>query len=103
MTGSALLLALALANPDAWIARHNLDRYESTGKVDWDYLAGLSDDAVPVLARLGDQAGCAVAEDGRDEDDWLEWNLGRARARDHLGTFGDDEERRTDCPGQTVG
>ena len=39
-------------NPDAWIARQNLDRYEETGKVDWSYLAGLSDDAVPVLAEL---------------------------------------------------
>ena len=35
---------------DAWIARHNIDRYETTGKVDWDYLRGLSADAVPTLA-----------------------------------------------------
>ncbi|MCW2773515.1 MAG: Sensor histidine kinase BaeS [Nocardioides sp.] len=33
---------------------HNLDRYDETGKVDWYYLQGLSDDAVPVLATLPD-------------------------------------------------
>ena len=51
-SGVALLLGLAALNPDAWIAQQNLDRYEATGKVDWTYLAGLSDDAVPVLATL---------------------------------------------------
>ena len=52
LSGAALLLGLALANPDAWIARHNIDRYEATGKVDWSYLRGLSADAAPTLAAL---------------------------------------------------
>jgi hypothetical protein len=85
LSGAALLLALAAINPDAWIARHNLDRYDATGKVDWTYLRGLSDDAVPVLATLpGDTLRCALG--GRDlaSDDWLEWNLGRHRAADVL-------------------
>ncbi len=34
LSGAALLLGLAIANPDAWIAEHNLDRYEATGKLD---------------------------------------------------------------------
>ena len=38
LSGAALLLGLAIANPDAWIARHNVDRYQATGKVDWSYL-----------------------------------------------------------------
>jgi two-component system sensor histidine kinase BaeS len=102
-SGVALLLGLAVLNPDAWIARQNLDRWETTGKVDWDYLAGLSDDATPVLAELPpDLAACALGVDDGAEDDWLEWNLGRSRARDAL------PERPggpapTDCPGQTVG
>jgi hypothetical protein len=79
------LLALAAVNPDAWIARHNLDRYADTGQVDWTYLRSLSDDAVPVLASLPeDQRRCALADRSESSDDWLEWNLGRARAADAL-------------------
>ena len=88
LTGASVLLGLALLNPDAWIARHNLDRYEQTGKVDWTYLQGLSDDAVPTLVdRLsGDQRLCALADPYADPPyvleprDWLEWNLGSHRA-----------------------
>ena len=41
---------------------HNLDRYDETGKVDWTYLQGLSDDAVPVLADAARTSvvGCAL-------------------------------------------
>lgn len=83
LTGAAALLGLAAINPDAWIAEHNLERYAATGRIDWVYLHGLSDDAVPVLARQpGHVRACALA--GREErhHDWLEWNLGRARAAD---------------------
>ena len=81
LSGAAALLCLAAVNPDAWIAERNLDRYAETGRIDWYYLQGLSDDAVPVLADLpADQQGCALG--GRDPGDhtWLEWNLGRSRA-----------------------
>lgn len=81
LSGVVALLGLALANPDAWIARHNLARYADTGRVDWDYLRGLSDDAVPVLAELpGSDRMCALAAWRPADDDWLEWNLGRSRA-----------------------
>jgi hypothetical protein len=76
---AACLLLLAVLNPDAYIARHNLERYLETGKVDTSYLAGLSADAVPALtgSRLDPVClGRTVAFD----DDWLEWNLGRHRA-----------------------
>lgn len=85
VSGAAALAALALADPDAWIARHNIERYETTGKVDWAYLGGLSDDAVPEFDRLtpGEQA-CLVVGRTPSDDDWLSWNLGRARARSAL-------------------
>jgi two-component system sensor histidine kinase BaeS len=86
LSGAASLLALALANPDAWIARHNLDRFEGTGKVDTNYLAGLSDDAVPALTRAGFGAACLGTGTSRSVDDWLEWNLGRERAADAVRT-----------------
>ena len=34
VTGVVGLLGIAAINPDAWIARHNIERYEETGKVD---------------------------------------------------------------------
>lgn len=92
LSGAGLLLLLAAVNPDAWIAQHNLDRYDETGKVDWYYLQGLSADAVPVLATLPDDVvECALMGHRPGNDDWLEWNLGRQRAepllRAHLADW----------------
>ncbi len=85
ISGVVALLGLAAINPDAWIARHNVDRYADTGRIDWTYLRSLSDDAVPVLADLpADQRRCALANVTASSDDWLEWNLGRSRAADDL-------------------
>ena len=96
LTGAALLLGLAVANPDAVVARTNLDRLEATGKVDDRYLLGLSDDAAGVLLdRRPELLRCVpgrgyVGESGAgdpgssgdagDEDVWSAWNLGRERA-----------------------
>jgi hypothetical protein len=100
VTGVVALLGLAAVNPDAWIARHNLDRYAATGKVDWSYLRSLSDDAVPVLAGLpAGQRRCALANRSADDHDWLAWNLGRSLAADHLpGPQLAPGEVRTLCP-----
>jgi two-component system, OmpR family, sensor histidine kinase BaeS len=85
LSGAGLVLALAAINPDAWIAQRNVDRYEETGKLDWEYLQGLSDDAVPVLNTLpADVRHCALIGRAQADDDWLEWNLGRWRAADLL-------------------
>jgi hypothetical protein len=81
LSGAGALLALAAINPDAWIAEHNLDRYAATGRIDWAYLRSLSDDAVPVLAKLPPgERRCALASRRAATDGWLEWNLGRHRA-----------------------
>lgn len=101
-SGVALLLGLAALNPDAWIARQNLDRYEATGKVDWTYLSDLSDDALPVLATLPQHlAECALDIDGRQRDDWLEWNVGRSQARAFIEAHAENWQHRSECPGQT--
>jgi signal transduction histidine kinase len=82
LSGATLLLGLAAINPDARIAQHNVDRYTATGKVDWAFLQGLSDDAVPVLAKLPEQdANCALKGHDPSDDDWLEFNFGRHRAK----------------------
>ncbi len=85
LSGAAVLLGLAVLNPDAWIARHNIDRYDSTGKVDWAYLQGLSADAVPTLATLPpEEASCVLVDAAPEADTWAGWNLSRVRARDVL-------------------
>ncbi|MDR6173975.1 hypothetical protein QE366_001234 [Nocardioides zeae] len=89
LSGVVALLGLAAVNPDAWIAERNLERYDATGRVDWTYLSELSDDAVPVLADLpADERACALPMFAPADDDWLEWNLGRARAADALDALG---------------
>jgi signal transduction histidine kinase len=81
LSGAGALLLLAAINPDAWVAQRNLDRYAGTGNVDWNYLQGLSADAVPVLATLPDDVvACALTGHEASDDDWLEWNLGRQRS-----------------------
>jgi hypothetical protein len=88
LSGATLLLGLALANPDDWIAEHNIERYEQTGKVDWSYLRGLSADATPTLADLPpEQAACALGDPSPEKDGWAGWNLSRARAVDALDDF----------------
>ena len=83
LVSAVMLLGLAAINPDAWIARHNLDRYEQTGKIDWAYLRRH-------VGRCGPRPswtyrrmirGCALAGRETKHDDPVEWNLGRSRAR----------------------
>nr|WP_241728591.1 DUF4153 domain-containing protein [Nocardioides zeae] len=86
LSGAVALLGLAVVNPDAWIAERNLERYDATGRIDWYYLSGLSQDAVPVLAELpATERACLAPGWSPSDDDWLEWNLGRARAADVMG------------------
>lgn len=47
-------------------------------------------------------AECAVRLGDRTHDDWLEWNLGRSRARSTLEAHASDWVTSPDCPGQTV-
>jgi two-component system, OmpR family, sensor histidine kinase BaeS len=86
LSGAAALLGLAAINPDAWIARHNLDRYETTGKIDLGYLTSLSADAVPAIASLPPELRRCLSFSTPDHDDWLEWNRGRSRADAAAGT-----------------
>ena len=86
LSGAVALLGVAVINPDAWVAQRNLDRYEESGRIDWAFLQELSDDAVPTLVRglPAELEGCALGGRDASDDDWLEWNLGRARAADDL-------------------
>ncbi|GAA4479935.1 DUF4173 domain-containing protein [Rhodococcus olei] len=80
------VLALAVVNPDGYIAERNVQRYERTGDLDVGYLRGLSADAVPALDRLPEPArSCALAGvDIGADGAWYEYNAARSRAREIL-------------------
>ncbi|MDO5739044.1 MAG: DUF4173 domain-containing protein [Ornithinimicrobium sp.] len=87
-SAAAMLLTIGLANPDAWVAQRNIDRFEATGRLDVSYLSTLGADAVPVIKQglPADLAACALGWRPDDQlvDDALAWNLGRTRALDAL-------------------
>lgn len=95
-----LFIALIYWNHEAWIARRNMDRFASTGKLDVAYLAKeLSPDALPAIGErlatipepVRSDLTRAVRERyargiDRRERTWYEWNLASSRAREVLGT-----------------
>jgi len=83
---TAGLLALAVLNPDRFIADRNVDRFAATGRIDLHYLNTLSADAVPALDRLtGNDRACALwlaeLRLHREPDDWRSFNVARLKAR----------------------
>lgn len=83
---AVVVLGLAALDPDAYIARQNVTRYQETGRIDVAYLALLSADAVPGLLRLpADVRACALSrlapELRASHDPWYDVNLARSRAR----------------------
>jgi len=90
-----LFVALIYWNHEAWIARRNIDRFATTGKLDVAYLTSeLSPDAIPAIAErlpslpepVRSELYSAVrkryaAHRDMAEGRWYEWNLARTRAR----------------------
>ncbi|GAB3519633.1 DUF4153 domain-containing protein [Arthrobacter monumenti] len=104
VSGAALLLAIGLANPEAWVAQQNIERYQATGKLDLNYLSTLGPDATPVIEQglPAELARCVITQQpGADgsTNDWLAWNLGRVRAADVPG-YGSGQAPIGQCPGQ---
>lgn len=85
-------------NPDAFIAQKNLDRYKETGKLDGNYMANLSEDALPVSIEI---ITFPYSEEKAAFEDlihwnsewnkkpykaqWQSWNLSRIKAEKLLG------------------
>ena len=89
--GIAAYFALAIANPDALIARVNLDRARHGAEVDASYLTQLSADAAPVLHRhldnLPPDARCHIAKKmlgyaALEQQDWRSANFSVVKARE---------------------
>lgn len=89
------VVAVGYLQPDAFIARWNVERYAAEETIDVHYLAGLSADAVPVLMELPaevracvlDASGHRMGEGG--DPGWAAWNGSRARAADLLDPLRD--------------
>jgi hypothetical protein len=94
--GSAViaLLAIAVLNPDRFIAERNIDRFDRTGYIDLYYLEDLGADAVPALDQLREPyRSCVLHEINADleaaaaEEEWRHWNLARTQARAILADY----------------
>ena len=87
VSGFAAILAINVVNPDALIARTNLDR----PKLDVAYLTHLSDDATPELVKAlptlepwQREVLVIELEERRQSQDWRNWNWSRHRAQQAL-------------------
>lgn len=81
-----------IINPDNFIARQNINRFNKTGKLDLHYLSSLSEDAVPAIAPLLDHSNKDLQKSAanilyiqeqyttNDSGDWQSANLSRQRA-----------------------
>jgi len=85
------VFGMNMLNPDAFIARRNLERYEDTGKLDALYLSSLSDDAMPELIwamntndrEIRNYLGRELYLRGKPDPytiKWPSWNIARNRA-----------------------
>lgn len=87
------LIFLNFLNPDAFIARKNIQRFNETGKIDIPYLRNLSEDAAPAISTLlgntNERLSSAVAHElyvkraifERQPDDWRSFNIARQRSQ----------------------
>ena len=107
VAGFVAIFAINAMNPDALIARTNIDRMEEGKRFDAYYLTTLSADAVPVLVEslpeIGDtrlwqdytvEQSVVDRWDSR-RTDWRTWNLGRSRARQSIRSYLEDQAGRT--------
>jgi hypothetical protein len=99
---SLALLAFTVVRPDALIAEHNVGRFERTGKVDVSYLAGLSADAAPALARLPEpERSCALVSlrhELMEPDSLWALNFARDTARETLSATPESASALENCP-----
>jgi len=107
MQALAVLAGLHVLNPDAFIARTNLNRPVAERPFDATYAASLSADAVPVLIEalphLPPADQCAVARVflkrwGDSDTDWRTWNWSRSRARGLVSEHAHELRAMNSCP-----
>jgi len=95
--GLIAYISINYFNADAYIAKNNIERYETDGgkTIDIYYLGTLSDDAVPYMVKLLDNPNEEVAKGIKNNlglrkarlssgNDWQSFNLSRYRAKNIL-------------------
>ncbi len=91
----AFLVGVNLINPDAFIARKNIEQFNKTGKIDVKYLTNLSADALPqileILPHLSEEDRVIVEEalvrrksELEEYKNWQSFNFSRSRALKEL-------------------
>lgn len=81
-----------IINPDAFIARQNVNRFQKTGKIDTAYLHELSEDATPEIVRLLTQPNGKVQNEAanalyfqskhaHEASEWQSVNAAKERAK----------------------
>jgi hypothetical protein len=105
VAGFAAILAINAMNPDALIAKTNIDRLQQGKRFDPYYLTTLSADAVPVIVESLPEIGQkSVWQDYPLEQeilnnwntkpkDWRTWNLARSRAYHSVETYTDAQNK----------
>ena len=102
LLGVASVIALCCWNHEAWIARQNIARFASTGRLDEVYLVqGLSANAVPTIVQAlpklpqatAGRVGALLVQRYNDPralggSRWYEWNLRARQARRALASSG---------------
>ncbi len=96
----SFLIILNLLNPDAFIARQNIERFDQTGKIDIHYLGNLSADALPTTLGVYDQLNDPDKEEltrlidikkewlEKQQVHWQTYNISRDRALTELKKTG---------------
>lgn len=100
LAGAGFVLVGGLVSPEAWVAQHNIDRFHVSGQLDTGYLRSLSADATPtIVAGLPtDLARCVLDRPSpQPGDDWLGFNLGRARGLSAAGSLPGPTPEPTSC------
>lgn len=107
LLGVASVIALCCWNHEAWIARHNIERFASTGRLDEAYLVqGLSANAVPTIVQAlpklpeatAERVGALLVERYGNPralggSRWYEWNLRVRQARRAMAATGLTQRR----------
>lgn len=97
VSAAVVTIVWSVGNTSAWVAEHNIQRWEATGSLDERYLSQLPDDAVPAIAgsALPEETKACILQVGApyaEEDDGLPgWNLARERAADIRAGFSASE------------
>ncbi len=109
------LAAMNAVNPDAFVARRNIERFDTTGKLDIYYLGQLSDDAIPETIKVLDISDEDLRKGFARElymhaqnnnapylSKWQSWNIARMRANSILDSKMQDLEPYKDYQQQDL-